>query len=379
MVRRIGVVFLILILSIQLSSVNACASEESPLPDEYKDFLDSLPDDIADLLPEELFYGDMNSIAQGTVKLTSWDYVFDVVFDVLGLNVRTILKTLATVLGMLILCSLLNMIKNSISNVSGVAIINLICGMITVITVIQISRDPLQRAMQLVEEIKVFTNTISPLICSMYAMGGNVSSALVHNYGLIVFLSILENICIISLEAIFGVCLGLTVASSFIGETNILPLSNAIKKAFTFFLGMIMLIFTTVISTQTLIASKADSLSTKTAKMLATQMIPLVGGTVGESLRTAGASIEYLRTNVGIVLIVVLLLMVLPTFISVGLYRLGFIISNAFAGLLGCEREGKILLEISSIYGYVLAIISISSIILLLLITVFAKCSSPLL
>ena len=379
MVRKIGVVFLILILSIQLSSVNACASEESPLPDEYKDFLDSLPDDIADLLPEELFYGDMNSIAQGTVKLTSWDYVFDVVFDVLGLNVRTILKTLATVLGMLILCSLLNMIKNSISNVSGVAIINLICGMITVITVIQISRDPLQRAMQLVEEIKVFTNTISPLICSMYAMGGNVSSALVHNYGLIVFLSILENICIISLEAIFGVCLGLTVASSFIGETNILPLSNAIKKAFTFFLGMIMLIFTTVISTQTLIASKADSLSTKTAKMLATQMIPLVGGTVGESLRTAGASIEYLRTNVGIVLIVVLLLMVLPTFISVGLYRLGFIISNAFAGLLGCEREGKILLEISSIYGYVLAIISISSIILLLLITVFAKCSSPLL
>jgi stage III sporulation protein AE len=379
MVRRIGVVFLILILSIQLSSVNAFASEESAPPDEYKDFLDSLPDDIADLLPEELFYGDMNSIAQGTVKLTSWDYVFDVVFDVLGLNVRTILKTLATVLGMLILCSLLNMIKNSISNVSGVAIINLICGMITVITVIQISRDPLQRAMQLVEEIKVFTNTISPLICSMYAMGGNVSSALVHNYGLIVFLSILENVCIISLEAIFGVCLGLTVASSFIGETNILPLSNAIKKAFTFFLGMIMLIFTTVISTQTLIASKADSLSTKTAKMLATQMIPLVGGTVGESLRTAGASIEYLRTNVGIVLIVVLLLMVLPTFISIGLYRLGFIISNAFAGLLGCEREGKILLEISSIYGYVLAIISISSIILLLLITVFAKCSSPLL
>jgi stage III sporulation protein AE len=379
MVRRIGVVFLILILSIQLSSVNAFASEESAPPDEYKDFLDSLPDDIADLLPEELFYGDMNSIAQGTVKLTSWDYVFDVVFDVLGLNVRTILKTLATVLGMLILCSLLNMIKNSISNISGAAIINLICGMITVITVIQISRDPLQRAMQLVEEIKVFTNTISPLICSMYAMGGNVSSALVHNYGLIVFLSILENVCIISLEAIFGVCLGLTVASSFIGETNILPLSNAIKKAFTFFLGMIMLIFTTVISTQTLIASKADSLSTKTAKMLATQMIPLVGGTVGESLRTAGASIEYLRTNVGIVLIVVLLLMVLPTFISIGLYRLGFIISNAFAGLLGCEREGKILLEISSIYGYVLAIISISSIILLLLITVFAKCSSPLL
>ena len=142
---------------------------------------------------------------------------------------------------------------------------------------------------------------------------------------------------------------------------------------------MVMLIFTTVISTQTLLASKADTLSAKTAKMLATQIIPVVGGTIGETLRTAGASIEYLRSNVGVVLIVIFLIMIMPTLISIALYRLGFIISNAFAGLLGCERESKILLEISSIYGYVLAIISISAITLLLLITVFAKCSSPLL
>lgn len=378
MVRRRVIISIIVIIYIIFSPINVFASEENTAPEEYQDFLDSLPDDIANLLPEELFSNDINDIAQGASKLTSWNYIFDVIFDILGLNVKSILKTVATVLGVLVLCSLLNMIKNSIGNVSSRPIINLICGILTVTTVLQISQEPLQRAMQVVEEIKIFTNTVSPVMCAMYAMGGNVSSALVHNYGLIVFLSILENICIISLEAILGVCLGLTLASSFIGEANILALSNAIKKVFTFFLGMIMLIFTTVISTQTLLASKADSLSAKTAKMLATQMIPLVGGTVGESLRTAGASIEYLRSNVGIVLIVVLMLMVLPTFISIGLYRLGFIVSNAFAGLLGCEKEGKILLEISSIYGYVLAIISISSIILLLLITVFAKCSSPL-
>ena len=79
-----------------------------------------------------------------------------------------------------------------------------------------------------------------------------------------------------------------------------------------------------------------------------------------------------------IILIIILVLMVLPTFISIALYRFGFIISNAVAGLLGCEREGRILIEISSIYGYVLAIISISAVALLLLITVFAKCASPL-
>ena len=376
MVRTVLIICILLFVVIP---INVFASEDISVPDEYEELLNSIPDDVADMLPDELFADDIDNIAQGANKITSWNYIFDIMFDALGFNIKTLAKTLAIILGLLALCALLNMLKGSMKSDSCNHIINLISGVVVASTLLGISKEPLQRAMLLLEEIKVFTNTMSPVICSMYAMGGNVTSALVHNYGLIVFLSVLENICIISLETILGVCLGLTLASSFVGEANILPLSNAIKKGFTFFIGMIMLIFTTVISTQTLLASKADSLTAKTAKMLASQMIPLVGGTVGEALRTAGASIEYLRSNVGVVLIVVLILMVLPTFISIGMYRIGFTLSNAIAGLMGCEREGKILLEISSIYGYVLAIVSISAIILLLLITVFAKCSSPLL
>ena len=374
----VKLICIISILLLFLMPMNVFASDSEDVPDEYRDLLDLLPNDIANMLPEELFSDDVESIANGAKKLTSWSFLLDIVFDTLGLNIKEILKSLATIFGLLVLCSLLNMIKNSIKSAMSEKVISLISGAAVVTAIIKISYNPLQRAMLLLEEIKIFTNTASPVICSMYAMGGNVTSALVHNYGLIVFLSILENICIISLEAILGVCLGLALSSSFMGETNLLPLSNAIKKAFAFFLSIVMLIFTTVISTQTLLASKADSLTAKTAKMVASQMIPLVGGTVGESLRTAGASIEYLRSNVGVVLIVILVLMVLPSFISVATYRLGFIIANAFSGLLGCEKEGRILLEISSIFGYVLAIISITAIILLLLITVFAKCSSPL-
>lgn len=376
MVKRICV--LTAFFFIFVPCITAFAQEDTQIPDEYNDLLDSLPNDIADMLPEEIFSNNIEDIATGTTQLTSWSYIFDTVFNILGLNVKTLLKSLAIIIALLVLCSLLNALKNSIKSFATERVLDLVGTAAIVSTVLQISREPLQRAMNLLENMKIFTNTISPVMCSFYAMGGNVTNALVHNYGLIVFLSILENICIISLETILGVCLGLTLASSFIGEANLISLSNAIKKAFTFFIGIVMLIFTTVISTQTLLASKADNLTAKTAKMFASQIIPLVGGTVGETLRTAGASIEYLRSNVGVILIIILLLMILPTFISIALYRLGFIISNALAGLLGCEKEGKMMLEISSIYGYVLAIISISAITLLLLITVFAKCSSPL-
>ena len=377
MVKKLLVLALTLIL-ICVSPMGVSAEEEDKLPDEYEDFTDGIPSDIADLLPDGIFSDRTDDVVGAVEELTSWEYILNTVFDILGVSIRAVVKALASITALLVVCSLLNMFKKSIKNEALDNVMLLISGAVMAASVLEISRAPIERAMESFEQMKIFVNTMSPLICSMYAMGGNISSAIVHNYGLIVFLSILENVCILSLQLILGICMALIIASSFMQDNTLIGLNNAIKKTFTFFVGFIMLIFTSVISTQSLLASKADTLSSKTAKLLASQMIPLVGSTLGESLRTAGASIEYLRTNIGIVIIIILVLMILPTLLSVGLYRLVFVVANGIAGLLGCEREGKLVLEISSLYGYVFAIFAICSVILLFLVTIFAKCASPL-
>ena len=376
MVKRI--IIGLLITSLILFFATQVSAQADTLPEGYEDAEDGIPEDIAEILPDGLFSDNADDIMQAVTEMTSWDFFIDYLFDLIGLNFKKVISTFGTISALLCLCSLLSMLKKCINNETLDGALSLIGGTIIIASLIDISKVPLQRALLLFEEIKIMVNTLSPLICSMYAMGGNVTSAIVHNYGFIVFLSILENICILSLQSIIGICIVLNIASVFLKDNSLFFLSNTIKRAFTFFIGFIMLIFTTVISTQTLLATKADSLSSKTAKMLATHFIPLVGGAVGDSLKTAGASIEYLRTSVGIAFIVILILMILPTLISMILYKSVFTINNAIAGLLGCEREGKIIMEMSSIYGYVIAIISICSIILLLLLTTFAKCSSVL-
>ena len=376
MVRRTALLILFLLLIIP--SLKIYSEDNLVVPDEYNDLLDSIPDDIRELLPDEIFSSNSNEIEAGTKKLIDWNFIIEFVFDTIGLNIKEIIKAFATILSILMLCSLLNMFQHTIKNKALESAIRLITGLALITSIVKLSNAPITNSIQLLNNIKLFVNTISPTISVMYAMGGNISTALVHNYGLIVFLSIIENICVISLEIIVGVCLSLTFASSFLDEGNLIALCNSIKKVFSFFIGFIMLIFTTIISTQTLLSTKSENISTKAAKMIATQIIPLVGSTVGETLRTAGASIEYLRSNVGVIIIVIFILMILPTLISVSLYRIVFSISNSFADLLSCKREGRIILEISSILGYVLAIISICSISLLLLITIFTKCASPL-
>lgn len=376
MVKRI--IFFLLLFSFILPSISVYSTNDNTVPEEYEDLLDSIPDDIADLLPEDIFSNNSDDIGSGAQQITNWNFIIDFIFNCIGMNFKTIIKVFATLMALLILCSLLNTFNTTVKNSAVDGVVGIIGNIAIISSIMEISNEPITKALSMLDNLKIFVNTISPALSAMYAMGGNVNSAIIHNYGLIVFLSVLENICIISLELIVGICMALTLASAFVKEGNLLALSNAIKKIFSFILGFIMLTFTTVISTQSLLASKADNLSSKTAKMLVSQIIPLIGGSIGESLRTAGASIEYLRSNIGVILIVVLLLMIIPTLINIALYRLVFILTNSFAGLLGCNREGNIILEISSIFGYILAIISICSIVLILLLTVFAKCASPL-
>lgn len=351
---------------------------EDELPDEYGDMMDSVPNDAADSLPDEIFSDELEDIIEGADHLSSWEYVLDLIFDTLGLNLRRTVSTLAGLISLIALCALLNMLKNTLSSQALGRVLSMIGTGVIATAAVELSRDPINSAISLLENIRLLVNSMSPCLTAMYAMGGNVSTAVVHHYGLIVFLSILNNICIISLEAVVGVCLALSIASAFGLGNDLSYLSGVIKKIFTFIIGFLMLVFTTVISAQTLLSAKADTLSAKAAKLLASQMIPLVGSTVGESLRTAGASIEYLRGNVGIIIIAVLAVMILPTLISLFLYRLCFSLANAVSGMLGCEREARLLGEISGIYGYIIAILAICAVALLLLVTVFAKCGSAL-
>ena len=63
----------------------------------------SLPNDIADMLPEEIFSDNIDEISKGVQQITSWEYISDTVFDILGLNVKSILKVLASIIGLLVL------------------------------------------------------------------------------------------------------------------------------------------------------------------------------------------------------------------------------------------------------------------------------------
>ena len=133
-----------------------------------------------------------------------------------------------------------------------------------------------------------------------------------------------------------------------------------------------------MLAAQTTLAAKADTLAMRSAKFAAGNLIPVVGGSVSELIRTVSAGVGYLRGTVGICGVLLILLSLFPTLVELLLYRLVWQIGASVADMLGCDGERRLLDETASLTGYLIAAVSICSSVLLLAMTVLAHCTSAI-
>ena len=119
-----------------------------------------------------------------------------------------------------------------------------------------------------------------------------------------------------------------------------------------------MMLLCFALGAQHTLAQGADTLAMRTVRFAASSFLPVVGGSVAESLKTVAGSVTYLRFVVGTGGVLLVFFLFVPTFLSVLLTRLCFLLCGAVAGMLGLAREGRLLTEIAAVWGYFLAVIA---------------------
>jgi stage III sporulation protein AE len=209
-------------------------------------------------------------------------------------------------------------------------------------------------------------------------MGGNVTAAAASSAGLTVYISIMENVVGRSIVPFCGACLAFGWVSAAGLGPGIRSLLSTFKKHYATLLGFLMTILLAMLATQNALASSADTLAMRSARFATGNLIPIVGGSVSELLRTVSAGVKYLRTTLGICAILLLLFLLLPTLIQLLLYRSVWQISASIAETLGCDREKILLDEIASLCGYLIAAVSICSSVLFLSFTLLTRCASAI-
>lgn len=383
MVRRIFLLAAVLLFALALSpKIEASGglipyeSENIDYEAEYKAFTEAIPEDIASVLPEGVFSGSEDARLKASETVIAPAYFFEVILDMLGFHIKDALHMLARLIGIIILSALANA---ALKNFSGERIREAFsfCSLSAVLIIVMGEQFGLIRAVDnFLSRLVGLVNAMIPLMGVLYAFAGNVTTAAVSGSSLAFFIAICQNLFSATLMPAVGISLSFSAVSAFSGKSGTQRISSFFKNLYTYGLGLLMSVFALVMSTQNELAAKADSLGARAAKFAVGSFIPIAGGAVGDSLRTVAASAEYIKSSVGGLGIAVIILLVLPLIISLILTRLSLSLSAAVAGMLGCEKEERLLSEVGGACGYMLAVCALCSVLFIYALTLFIRCNS---
>ena len=343
--------------------------------EEYGVFLKAIPPEIAELLPESFFSSSLETGEAPLREAGGVSAVFRVIGKLTGLAVGENLALLAKICGLLLLAAVARTLASERGGGVGKAY-SFCTTLAMAVLLLSLQRGKMAKLEAFFDTVMALCAALLPMMGTLYAMGGNLRRAVVNHGVLSSFLAVLETLCAGTVMPLAGICLAFALMDAVTGRAGLRALAGVIKRTYVLTVGFLMGLLCFVLGTQSTLAKASDTLALRTARFAAGSFLPLVGGSVSETLRTVAGSVEYLRAVAGTGAILVLFFAFLPTFLSVLLTRIAFLLGGAVAGLLSCDAEQKLLGELSSVYGYFLAIIAVLFVTFLFSLTLFARCAA---
>ena len=238
----IGVLFAILVLVLMPCATAKEEGMEREVFEGFSDLSEVLPDDIVSLLPDGFFDKDMETSAEGVRQAGRFSYFLGVVLDIIGLHLGDALSLFASLLGLLLISALAERIRGLFHTDMLRSAFTLAVSSALLACVVSLQYRFLSDVFAFFDRLSMLVNGMIPLTGALYAMGGNVSTAVVSNAGLMMFLNLVENFCTVALRAAVGICTALAICSCFTPNISFTGIINFVKRIYTFSLGFLMLL-----------------------------------------------------------------------------------------------------------------------------------------
>lgn len=296
-----------------------------------------------------------------------------VLIEMLGVEARATLNLLLLLMGVILISAALSSVAEQSENKMLVAVMRF-CSLGALFSSAGYTfYSHFERIEEFFSRIAVFVNGMIPVTASIWAMGGNVSTATAGSATLYCFLTVFEKLWASSALPMLALLLMLGFCDVLCTELKTGRVVGLIKKIYEFFLGLSMTVLLSSLAAQTTLTAVADSVSARAGRLVSSTVIPVVGGNLGEALRTVASSVRYIKSIFGIGGIIIIALITLPMAISLLLTRFVFGVCSTFADILGCSQESKLLSSISCAYGCMLAVVCGVGMMFVLSLCIFMK------
>jgi len=343
------------------------------LPSEWQALLDAMPAEIEEGMEGLAEATDAQSLGESVSAWLQVENVLRVIGDVLGVGCVKALPLLGSLCTVLVLCALMEQMRYGLG-MGAMAGVMSFCSSCAVFAAVLL---PLQRHLSSVvhyfEQLLSLMGAMIPVTGAIYVMGGNVGTAGASSAALYAFLGVCQWLCASAVVPVCSAEAGFALIGAVNPHVHMGKLGKAIKRIYIFLMGLVMTVLVFVLGAQTSLSSAADSVAARAAKHLSASMIPTVGGSVGDTLRTVGAGVGYLKQVTGYAGVIGVLLLTLPLLAELLLVRTAFLVSTSVAQVLGCDREAGLLEDMGSVWGNLVGAVAMTSVMFILALVLFVK------
>ena len=335
--------------------------------------LDALPDEVKERLPDgDIFSGDDFS------ESFSADYFFSLIKDTFVSLLSPALKTLSVTLGLILTASALSALKGVVHSGAMVSLFEFLSGLCIMITLYENAAVLVKSVQAYLYRLTGLVGVMVPVMISIGTAGGSVTSSAASANAMMLALAFVETLASQVLFPILQLCFGLSAASGIGTGVKLGGISKLVRGTLTWVIALIGAIISAVMTFQTSIAARADSLSMRAVKFAASHTEPVVGGMASDAVGTVASSLSLVKSTVGWVGVIIIAILTLPVILNILLTRLGISISESAADVIGLEREKNMLSEMSGLLGFLVAVCVIAALMFIYALAVFAKSAAAL-
>ncbi len=283
-------------------------------------------------------------------------------------SAKTPLESCAIILVIILLSSLFQSFKQTVGDTQMTSAVSTVSAVIVAIILITKMKLTISSACAAISVCSDFVFAFIPAFCIIVATSGNTVAAFSTNTLLLSLaqaLNFISNSVFLPLSNCFlaiGICSGIR------DELNLRSFIANMKKYLITGISVCATVFVSVLSIKTAVASSADAIGLRSVRFAINSVVPVIGGAISEGLLSIQAYSSLIKSSVGIVGIIAVALVFLPSILNVSFWRLFLslcgVISDIFSdrsvsSVLKAFTDALMIMNVILILSMVTTIISI--------------------
>ena len=337
------------------------------------DFINEAQNYTGDFLEDVDLNNILSQAIQGKVDNKT---IFQKILKLLGSEINTSLKTLISILVIIVIHGILKSITDNLENKNISQIIYFVQYILIVTLIMSNFTEIINLVKNTANDLVGFINLLMPLLLTLMIYTGSIATSSILEPVILFAINLIGNLIkdiLIPVVFIIGI---FSIISKISERIQIEKLSKFLRSSVVWVLGIILTIFVGVVSLEGTLSSSVDGITAKTAKTAVSTVIPVVGKILGDVVDSVLGCGIILKNAVGIVGVIIIIGICIMPIIKIATLCIMYSLASAIVQPVADGKIVKILDEMGGVFKLLLGILCALSVLLIVGITLVVRISN---